>query len=93
MMLRQLVDERYTASSLLGLSNCMSILKDENQFVPSNSICHNYFEEVLKENSWLRDSSGQLILNDSSTQAIKRVRRSGKYSPQERDHVRYIYVF
>jgi hypothetical protein len=90
MKLRQLVDERYTASSLLGLSNKFLISKDDKQLVPSTSICHNYFEEVLKENSWLRDSSGQLILNDTSANTAKRVRRSGKYSPQERDNIRLV---
>lgn len=88
MKLRQLVDERYTASSLLGLSNKFILAKDEQSLVPSSSICHNFFEEVLKENSWLRDSTGQLILNDTSTNTTKRVRRSGKYSPQERDNIR-----
>lgn len=97
--LRQLIDERYTASSLLNLSQ--SVNDDTHHqagdvavtLMPSTSICKNFYADVLAENGFLRDgfmgSSPSMNSIPLSAGPTKRVRRSGKYSPQERDRIRY----
>lgn len=97
--LRQLVDERYTASSLLNLSNVNSTCSNSNtngentvhnegtQILPSSQICNNSYLQILRENSWLRDGASSNIPIFPTTPE-KRVRRSGKYTPQERDRIR-----
>jgi hypothetical protein len=99
MRLRRIVDERYTASSLLVLSQSKSpkgnqktlendVIPDisrensgelakTNQYdeldspalLPSSSICGNYYESILSENSWLKDSDGNVQIQPS----LKRV--------------------
>lgn len=84
--LRQLIDERYTASSLLGLSQALSKRDpDQVQLKPSSSVCENYYAEVMTENNWVRDSNGAPL---HSSTGVKRVRRSGKYTQQERETIR-----
>jgi hypothetical protein len=91
--LRQLIDDRYTASGLLGLSNTVIDKSgDQVALVPSSQICNNYYHQVLAENNWLREGSvmmGLPFVNmPMPVQTEKRVRRSGKYTPQEREHIR-----
>lgn len=96
MRLRQIIDERYTASSLLGLSrtpqNAGGRRSPDNklQIEPSSSICGNYYETVINENSWLKDSNG--VPYNQNIPTTKRVRRSGKYTPEEREVIRYFYI-
>eukprot|EP01031_Cornospumella_fuschlensis_P017227 gene17227-21063_t len=60
--------------------------------MPSSSICGNYFHTVLSENAWLREGSSMMGLPHvplpPTPGADKRVRRSGKYNPQEREKIR-----
>jgi hypothetical protein len=98
MRLRRIVDERYTASSLLVLSQSKSpkenqktlenaVIPDTSRensvelatnhddeldspaLLPSSSICGNYYESILSENSWLKDSDGNVQIQPS----LKRV--------------------
>jgi hypothetical protein len=99
MRLRRLVDERYTVSSLLVLSqskspkeiqqtvengekpnlsteNSVELEKNQDNgrdspsLLPSSSICGNYYETVLSENNWLKDSDGHV----QTQPTLKRVR-------------------
>lgn len=84
-----MIDERYTASSLLGLSQSPSSkLESEQkvQLLPSTSICNNYYESIISENNWIKDTNGNPYFQPA--QATKRVRRSGKLNPQEREKIR-----
>lgn len=84
--LRQLIDERYTASSLLGLSQLGDSSRESLiPMLPSSSICRNYYADTLLENTWPKD-------DQASASTPKRVRRSGKYSQQERDRIRCAYL-
>lgn len=78
-----MVDERYTASSLLGLSQCGNECESQITLKPSSMLCDNYYEQVMSENSWMNEGA-----SDSGSIPTKRVRRSGKYSPQEREKIR-----
>lgn len=90
-----MIDERYTASGLLGLN---SDVKDRDKagdqvpVLPSSQICSNYYHQVLSEHAWLREGSSMVGLPfvqlPIPPQHEKRVRRSGKYTPQERDRIR-----
>lgn len=88
MRLRQLIDEQYTASSLLGLSQSPRVTSEPTgpHLLPSSSICNNYYEKVLAENSWIKDANGVPYVQIQA--AAKRVRRSGKLNPQEREKIR-----
>jgi hypothetical protein len=96
MRLRQIVDERYTASSLLGLSQNYVADPITSALLPSTSICGNYYSKIVTENQWLLgDEPSSLVLNaieiNSATcpQQTKRVRMRGKYTPQEREKIRF----
>lgn len=82
--LRQMIDEQYTATSLLGLSHGSN--NRDVKLMPSALVCGNRYEAVLSEHNWLA-GDGSIPGKDS---AQKRVRRSGKYSPQERERIRYV---
>ena len=91
MKLRQLVDERYTVSSLLGLSRTSTDKAGESiKLLSSSGICSNVYENVLSENMWMKESSTNASTNTelSPEYSNKRVRRSGKYTPQERERIR-----
>lgn len=85
--LRQIIDERYTASSLLGLSQAIGGNGTSSiKLLPSSVLCNDYYSKVLAENSWLSGENGPG--KDEPSVVSKRVRRSGKYSPQERERIR-----
>jgi hypothetical protein len=95
--MRQLIDERFTASSLLGLSR--SSVDDEDDrttinssgaesptLLPSSSVCGNYYEKIIAENHWLKDANGNPFTHLQVQP--KRVRRSGKFTKEERELIR-----
>mmetsp|Transcript_25359 Transcript_25359/g.27712 ORF Transcript_25359/g.27712 Transcript_25359/m.27712 type:complete len:459 (-) Transcript_25359:542-1918(-) len=88
--LRQMIDERYTASSLLGLSQSPNTKRENDQnkvaLVPSSTICNNFYENIITENNWIKDTNGNPYFQP--VQTAKRVRRSGKLNPQEREKIR-----
>ena len=79
-----MVDERYISSSLLGLGQ-LSLEKagDVITLQLSTSICNDYYSTIFSE----KPSNGDVNVHSSK---IGRVRRSGKYTPQEREKTRYI---
>jgi hypothetical protein len=82
--LRQVVDDRYTASVLLGLSQTFQDSAGENHNILSSSnICQNAYATALAENNWFGDNT----IAGTPT-APKRIRRRGKYTPQERERIR-----
>jgi hypothetical protein len=85
-----MIDERYTASSLLGLSQSPNTKRENDQnkvaLVPSSTICNNFYENIITENNWIKDTNGNPYFQP--VQTAKRVRRSGKLNPQEREKIR-----
>ena len=80
-----MVDERYTAGVLLGMTQVED--DQDGSKVPiksSANICSNSYVSTLAENKWLGENLGAI-----SPQVSKRVRRRGKYTPQERENIRY----
>lgn len=78
--MRQLVDDRYMASSLLGLSqNCESSSIGDNIVKHSSEICRNYYVEVALE-----------IMNENNKkEPIRRGARTGeKFSVEEKERRR-----
>lgn len=87
-----MIDETYTASSLLGLAHhhtggAEAAEAAEALYVPSSTVCKNIYAEVFPSESSGRDPLGPEC---SSPVSSKRVRRSGKYSQQERDRIRCV---
>jgi hypothetical protein len=81
-----MVDERYTASVLLGLSQTYQDSSGEKIALKSSvMICNNAYASALAENNWFGD-------NSTSPTVPKRIRRRGKYSPQERERIRYLSI-
>jgi hypothetical protein len=79
------VDERYTASALLGLKQETNVSGEIVQLQPSSSLCNSTScKEALAEYMLLGDQ-GQL---KEGSGPQKRVRRRGKYTPQERERIR-----
>lgn len=83
--LRQVIDERYTASSLLGLRDSLDLQSGELVSIKSSSnISSNVYESFVAENlNAIPDTS-----SENNQQPTKRVRRRGRYDPQERDRIR-----
>ena len=84
--LRQIVDDRYTASVLLGLSQTFQDSAGENHNILSSvNICRNAYAIALAENNWFGESAS------AGTPTVpKRIRRRGKYTPQERERIRLV---
>ena len=74
--LRQLVDERYTADLLVGMSS-----GGEEKQVPLQS-------SAMLCGPSVTTSTSQEQVPDDSVSVQKRVRRRGKYTPQEREKIR-----
>lgn len=90
-----MIDERYTASGLLGLREAITDKSgDKVPILPSSQVCDNYYHQVLSENSWLREGHSLVGLPFVNlplpVHPEKRVRRSGKYTPQERERIRSV---
>lgn len=86
--LRQLVDERYTACSLLGLSRNV-ITSNETAVLPSSSICKDFLSDIKSDKNFqILDQNVLALENTTCSPSNKRIRRSGKYSPQERELIR-----
>lgn len=76
--LKQMVDERYTADLLVVLSSSADELRDKVEVQSSASICgpsQLVFDPVAEQ-------------PDTSSTSQKRIRRRGKYTPQERETIR-----
>ena len=103
--LRQIVDDRYTASVLLGLSQTFqNSLGENHNILSSANVCRR-----ASDNSSVTVSTPGLNCNetnyggnyvsetaqDTSDPVVvtKRVRRRGKYTPQERERIRFILTF
>jgi hypothetical protein len=82
-----MVEERYTASVLLGMSQTTydEASGEKITIKAPTSICGNAYAEATAENGWFNEGSG---VATSPTQ--KRVRRRGRYSPQERERIRCV---
>ena len=82
--LRQIIDDRFTACALLGLSQQTNQAGENIPILSSATICKKTdFENI--------DSSESFNIEDTSptkSPTNKRVRRRGKYSPQERERIR-----
>lgn len=79
-----MVDERYTASALLGLNQTTAVSGELVQMQTSSCLCDSTAcKDAMAEYMWLGDQ-GQMKEGGSQ----KRVRRRGKYSPQERERIR-----
>lgn len=86
--LRQLVDERYTACSLLGLSR-NEVTSIETAVLPSSSICKDFLSDIKSDKNFqILDQNVLALENTTASPSNKRIRRSGKYSPQERELIR-----
>jgi len=89
--LRQMVDERYTASVLLGMSRTIVTQGDgtneEIEIQSSKSICGNAYADLMANPRWYSGADGDNMSSSASTDATQKKRRS-KYSPQERDKIR-----
>lgn len=83
--LRQIIDDRFTACALLGLSQETNQAGEKIPILSSATICK-------KSNFDIIDSSDSLNIDHLSpstkSPTNKRVRRRGKYSPQERERIR-----
>lgn len=79
--LRQLVDDRYMASSLLGLSNNNG--SDAVQIKESSEICRNYYVDVaMGENGLLNEGKKE-------TKTVRRTNKTGeKYTVEEKERRR-----
>mmetsp|Transcript_32868 Transcript_32868/g.47472 ORF Transcript_32868/g.47472 Transcript_32868/m.47472 type:complete len:525 (+) Transcript_32868:120-1694(+) len=87
--LRVLVDETYIAGSLLGLRDSVPVDDVGGADVPvktSASICRNFYE-LLCADQLLQDG-GVDSVEDVDQAPSKRIRRTGRYDPQERDKIR-----
>jgi len=88
--LRVLVDETYIAGSLLGLRDSIAesatTLDPDVPVKTSASICRNFYE-LLCADQLLQDG-GVENLEDIDQVPSKRIRRTGRYDPQERDKIR-----
>lgn len=113
--LRQIVDERYTASVLLGLSQTFQNSLGENLDIQSSAnicsgaslSCENHAANAAGR-SFQRCPPGTQLGSDSNPQdvdakhvmdsngipcpTVKRVRRRGKYTPQERERIRLVII-
>ena len=86
--LRLMVDERYTASVLLGMTQTIEDSAGERIPIKSSAtICQNAYAVAMAENNLFGDHATATAAG-SSPQEPKRVRRRGKYSPQERERLR-----
>jgi len=83
--LRQIIDDRFTACALLGLSQQTNQAGENIPILSSASICK-------KPNFDFIDNSDNIHIENASpstkSPTNKRVRRRGKYSPQERERIR-----
>lgn len=104
--LRQIVDDRYTASVLLGLSQTFQNSMGENHNILSSANVCNAMNSCPNANA---NSARRLTVasnlsgsepdsnvphdntdeNSKQNGTTKRVRRRGKYTPQERERIRY----
>jgi hypothetical protein len=83
-----MVDERYTASVLLGMTQTIEDSAGERIPIKSSAtICQNAYAIAMAENNLFGDNATATAAG-SSPQEPKRVRRRGKYSPQERERLR-----
>ena len=110
--LRQIVDDRYTARVLLGLSQTYKNNLGENFDVQTsaticqngNAPCSGNGSSTLngcdetnisndggsnEDENYLNNAVGTTMGADQST-TTKRARRRGKYTPQEREKIRYL---
>jgi hypothetical protein len=77
------VDERHTASVLLGLSKIFQDSSGENHDIMSSStICDNAYAIALADDILFKNAP------TGTPTALKRIRRRGKYTPQEREKIR-----
>lgn len=89
-MLRQKVDERYTAGVLLGLKQEAGTNGAMVPIVPSSEICKDSFEEAINNNTFAGlDGSGGFVPElISPAEKVKRSRCRNKCTPQERLRLR-----
>ena len=79
-LLRQMIDERFTACALLGLSQQTNQDGESIPIMSSATICKkstNHNGDDVADN-----------MNSENASPIRRARRRGKYSPQERERIR-----
>jgi hypothetical protein len=86
--LRMLVDETYIAGSLLGLKDSMVENSGKVPVKTSASICRNFYELQCAD-QLLQDGSTD-CLEEAVKVPTKRIRRTGRYDPQERDKIRFV---
>ena len=79
-LLRQMIDERFTACALLGLSQQTNQDGESIPILSSATVC--------KKSSLDFTSSDIADMNVDIASPIRRARRRGKYSPQERERIR-----
>jgi len=80
-LLRQMIDERFTACALLGLSQQTNQDGESIPIMSSATICK---KSALNHNA----SDVADNMNSENASPIRRARRRGKYSPQERERIR-----
>jgi len=79
-LLRQMIDERFTACALLGLSQQTNQDGESIPIMSSATIC--------KKSTNHNGSDVAENMNSENASPIRRARRRGKYSPQERERIR-----
>ena len=81
--LRSRVDARYTASVLLGLSNSTDAEKG-TEIISSTAVCGRELVGMLEPGGVFATALAEHNLDE----IVRRVRRRGKYTPQERETIR-----
>ena len=79
-LLRQMIDERFTACALLGLSQQTNQDGESIPIMSSVTIC--------KKSTNHNGNDAADNMNSENASPIRRARRRGKYSPQERERIR-----
>ena len=100
--LRQLVDERYTASLLLGLSQTQVSSGKSIELKPSKTICGHAYLEIVNNPNWFggdetalpttistsNHANGDSMNGHDNNNNDKKNRKRSKFSPQERERIR-----
>ena len=84
--LRTLVDETYIAGSLLGLRDSVA---SSGETADSASACETSVELQTVSQILSKDSSCSYGTEVLASAPSKRIRRTGRYDPQEREKKRY----
>ena len=84
------MDEHYTAVCLLGLSQQEGNNSELSCFKSSSAVCGNSYHEASVQNLWIGDET--LASGEYATPGQHSVRRRGKFSPQERMNMRYVFL-